>query len=37
MGLKTLHCKNKFVRKNVIEPQTWADSLDKDPSDGIWI
>jgi hypothetical protein len=29
VGLTTLHHKNKLVTKNLTEPRTWADSLDK--------
>jgi hypothetical protein len=29
--LTTLHCKNKFVTKNEIEPRTWTDYSDKRP------
>jgi hypothetical protein len=29
VGLTTLHHKNKLVTKNLTEPRTWTDSLDK--------
>jgi hypothetical protein len=29
--LTTLHHKNKLVAKNLTEPRTWTDSLDKRP------
>jgi hypothetical protein len=29
VGLTTLHRKNKLVSKNLTEPRTWTDSLDK--------
>jgi hypothetical protein len=29
VGLTTLHHKNKLVTKNLPEPRTWTDSLDK--------
>jgi hypothetical protein len=31
VGLTTLHHKNKLVTKNLKEPRTWTDSLDKRP------
>jgi hypothetical protein len=31
VGLTTLHFKNKLVTKNLTEPRTWTDSLDKRP------
>jgi hypothetical protein len=30
-GPTTLHHKNKLVTKNLTEPRTWTDSLDKRP------
>jgi hypothetical protein len=29
VGLTTLHHKNKLVTKNLTEPRTWTDSLDR--------
>jgi hypothetical protein len=29
VGITTLHHKNKLVTKNLTEPRTWTDSLDK--------
>jgi hypothetical protein len=34
LGLTTLHHKNKLVTKNLTEPRTWMDSLDKWPKLG---
>jgi hypothetical protein len=31
VGLTTLRPKNKLVTKNLTEPRTWTDSLDKRP------
>jgi hypothetical protein len=31
VGLTTLRHKNKLVTKNLTEPRTWTDSLDKRP------
>jgi hypothetical protein len=31
VGLTTLHHKNNLVTKNLTEPRTWTDSLDKRP------
>jgi hypothetical protein len=31
VGITTLHHKNKLVAKNLREPRTWTDSLDKRP------
>jgi hypothetical protein len=31
LELTTLHHKNKLVMKNLTEPRTWTDSLDKQP------
>jgi hypothetical protein len=31
VGLQPLHHKNKLVTKNLTEPRTWTDSLDKRP------
>jgi hypothetical protein len=37
VGLTTPNRENKLVRICYVEPSAWQDTLDKRPSDGIWI